>query len=122
MSEKHESETEPRLAYAQGVISELLWLIENHMKGSRKHDARVLLDNLQATISGVAEVENQVTLRKLAEVTADRDELCLAVPDWHTLNRLAVALQAERDALKRRVEELEREVRSLKTYDHFADL
>jgi hypothetical protein len=48
--------------------------------------------------AGDAEATHQETLRQLAEVTA------------------------ERDALKRRVAELEAEVRSLKTYDHFSDL
>jgi pimeloyl-CoA synthetase len=62
----------------------------------------------------------------LAEVTVERDALrdALTIAKTSQDHRLARIreLEGERDALKRRVEELEREVRSLKTYDQFSDL
>jgi hypothetical protein len=61
---------------------------------------------------------HQETLRQLAEVTAELDALAAHA------ERLTEALSREdlRDPLRARVEELEAEVRALRTYNQFSDL
>jgi hypothetical protein len=61
----NEDKAAERRRYCMGVVDDLRWLIDNHMKGSRKHEARVLCDNLTAAL-GVVEWHETKTQRELA--------------------------------------------------------